>query len=71
MILDDLFIYFTCYRNISCTSRLNNDGDKKPGILNRILRGDQFDYPTNAHSVLLANQEILYKFQGFIFTLSI
>ena len=38
--------------------------EKKPGLLNRILRGDQLDFPTNAHSILLANQQFIYEYQG-------
>ena len=39
------------------------DEKSKPSLINRILRGDQMDAPTNAHSVLLANQNFLYKLQ--------
>ncbi len=42
---------------------MRDDKSNKPGFINRILRGDQMDTPTNAHSVLLANQNYIYKLQ--------
>ena len=68
IIVKNVFFIFTLLFHSLCRcfsiSNTLRDEPKKFGLLNRILRGDQFDYPTNAHSVLLANQDLLYQYQG-------
>jgi hypothetical protein len=48
----------------SVLSRVEDKPATKQGFLKRILTGDHSkDYPTNAHSVLLANQDFIYDYQ--------
>ena len=66
--IDEIKLLY-CYRKISVSSAIRSD-EKKPGLINRILRGDQYDSPTNAHSILLTNNSHLYKYQSKLATLN-